>query len=110
VATHLIMANTPVDGRFLVRQSSGVMPGFVLSLVYKGKATHHLIQQNEEGIFTINRRVFGQPPPRSLEDVIRALASDPPAATWPQRLTEFVPVLGSTAADIAAAKTFLGFA
>lgn len=51
-----------VDGRFIVRARGPDYPkDFVLSVVYRGKATHHLITPGSDGFMTINRKTFGDP-------------------------------------------------
>jgi hypothetical protein len=48
------------DGRFIVRVRGPEYPkDFVLSVVFRGKATHHLITPRDDGVMTINKKTFG---------------------------------------------------
>lgn len=44
------------DGTFLVRAREGDASGHVLSVVFRGKATHHLLAAGEGKTLAINRR------------------------------------------------------
>ena len=86
-AEQLLMADTPNNGRFLVRERAGYQGEYVLSLVYQGVPTHHLITRNSDnGIYTVNRKMFGSP--RSLREVIDILHQ--PQLGWPQVLTSYI--------------------
>jgi hypothetical protein len=61
------------NGRFAIRQRiqpEGVSfdtPQFVLVVVYKGRPTQHIIASNEDGILTVNKRMYGDA--RTLKQV-----------------------------------------
>ena len=70
------------DGAFLVR---GPQAKRILSVVYKGKPTHHAIRANSEtGVLEINTKTYGKQT-RSLIGIILHLASAPKG--WPVTLT-----------------------
>ena len=46
------------NGRFLVRQH-GDTNNMVLSLVYRNKATQHLIAKDGDGYLTVNKKRYG---------------------------------------------------
>jgi hypothetical protein len=48
------------DGRFLVRTRSDKPGEYVLCVVYKGKATHHLIAKNGDGFYCVNKKAYGE--------------------------------------------------
>jgi hypothetical protein len=74
------------DGTFLVRRRPNPSE-FVLSLVYQGVPTHHLIAPNDSGILTINKSQYANVSTvHQLMDTLRLPRSD-----WPQRLVDFVP-------------------
>jgi hypothetical protein len=73
------------DGRFLVREHKD--PGrFILSVIFKGKPTHHQIT-TEDGKLTINMKNFGSAPTiearRGAGGKERWIkAADPPVQSW----------------------------
>jgi len=73
------------DGKFLVREHS--QPNqHILSVCYKGRATHHLLSANNEGTWTVNKKVYG--PAGSVAALIELLTSKPPG--WPVALGDHV--------------------
>lgn len=76
------------DGRFLIRKRADAGQ-FVLSLVFKGKATSHLIKPNAEGILCVNGKPYGGKV-KDIESLVTALASKPPG--WPVKLKEYIDV------------------
>lgn len=60
----------------------------VLNVTYNGRPTRHLIEQNGDGIFTVNRKAFGDH--GTLEGLLRALSTDPLPGNWPVRLAKIV--------------------
>lgn len=46
------------DGKFLVRTKKG-SSDLILSVVYKGRPTHHTIQKDEDGHMLVNKRKYG---------------------------------------------------
>jgi hypothetical protein len=64
----------------------------VLSLVYKGKATQHLIAPNDDGILCVNKKPYGGQV-KAIEPLVAALATKP--AGWPVKLKEFIDVSSS---------------
>lgn len=59
-----------IDGNFLLR---GPTNKRVLSVVYKGKPTHHLIATDDDGFFTVNKKKYGES--KSVQEVIKLLQS-----------------------------------
>ena len=49
------------EGSFLVRRRGAVGEEHVLSVVHKGKPSHHLIKQTQDGTWSLNGKVYGQP-------------------------------------------------
>jgi hypothetical protein len=96
-AEALMMANL-TDGRFLVRLRAEVPSDYVLGLVYKGKATHHLVQKNADGVLLVNKKQYGTH--STIEALIDALSSSTPPPGWPLRLGPAIPAApGSVEAD-----------
>jgi len=71
------------DGRFLVRTRSS--NEHVLSVVYKGKGTHHLIRPGENGFLLVNKKQYGES--RTIEELVETLRGS--CKGWPVRLTTF---------------------
>jgi hypothetical protein len=46
------------DGQFCVRTKEGSSI-LALCVVFKGKPTHHMIDKNEDGVMTVNKKAFG---------------------------------------------------
>jgi hypothetical protein len=47
------------DGTFFFRERPENAAEFVLSVVYHGKATHHLVRWANSGFLTVNSKQFG---------------------------------------------------
>jgi len=76
------------DGRYLVRSRDGPNKGeYVLCVVFKSKATHHLIKRNEEGQYIINKKTYGGH--QKIAQLIKQLKTKTPG--WPVVLTMPVP-------------------
>ena len=54
----------------------------MLSVVFKGKPTHHLVSTNEEGQLQVNKKTFGGH--TSIESLVTALGTKQPG--WPVAL------------------------
>ena len=64
-----------VDGTFLIRRRPGA-DEYVLSVVYKGGATHHLVKKDAaSGVFKVNNKSFGNC--TSLEAVCVSFVDSP---------------------------------
>lgn len=73
-------------GKFLIRTKGGSNTNFILSVVYKEKATHHaLVRESEGAEFTLNNTPTGQ---NTLAGVCEAYREKRPK--WPVPLTEGV--------------------
>lgn len=73
------------SGRFLVRTRE--KPGeYVLCVVYKGKATHHLIKV-EDGVCKINKKSYNDP--ATVQELVSNLSKKTPG--WPIPLDKPVP-------------------
>jgi hypothetical protein len=96
------------DGHFLVRERPGVEGEFVLSLIYKGAPTHHLMRKNEDGVITINRKVVGLPAPSTLTEAIKLVTAEICPAGWPLRLRSFPPCDGASEEAVSKAKLHFG--
>jgi hypothetical protein len=57
--TELLMKSAPQEGQFLIRARQKKSEDLVLSVIYKGKATHHLITQEPDGTLLVNKRKYG---------------------------------------------------
>lgn len=76
------------DGRFFVRRRGSDFPDdYVMCVVYRGRPTHHLIQQ-DGGVLNINKKPLGNC--TTLADLVDHLRSPRPGA-WPVGLTDHVP-------------------
>ena len=77
------------NGRFLIRRRPKHDDQFVLSLMYKGNPTQHLIKPDDDGSgnLMINKKVFGGGV-SSIDALVKVLAANPKG--WPAPLTEYV--------------------
>lgn len=91
-ATALLEEAGCEPGQFFVRSRAGKKNEYVLCVAYKGKPTHHLIGKNEDGIYAINKKTFGDFD--KIKPLIMAL-SKPGVKGWPVQLTKPVNVKGS---------------
>lgn len=68
----------------------------VLSIGYKGKPTHHLIDKNEAGVYGVNGKLFGlsEDKATSAKNVLLHLSQSPPG--WPAPFKVVVTPDGST--------------
>eukprot|EP00056_Hartaetosiga_gracilis_P007030 m.103346 g.103346 ORF g.103346 m.103346 type:complete len:746 (+) comp12613_c3_seq4:155-2392(+) len=76
------------DGTFLLRSHQGKEGMFILSAVFSGKDTHHLVAKKDGDRFFLNNKDYGLSA-TSVVEVIEELKS--PVPKWPLLLTE--PVL-----------------
>eukprot|EP00041_Stephanoeca_diplocostata_P017358 m.348471 g.348471 ORF g.348471 m.348471 type:complete len:626 (-) comp20674_c0_seq1:101-1978(-) len=92
---HLSQGEGLIDGRFLVRTRGN---DYVLSVVYKGRPTHHLVARDDEDKLCVNKKRFGTSA-SNIEDLIAALSK--PAKGWPVMLTTYprAPAAAATSAD-----------
>lgn len=70
---------------------------YVLNVCFKGKPTRHLIAPNENGILTINNKVYGEH--KTLKSLIMALSSANLPRGWPVRLSRAIPPSLSTSSS-----------
>ena len=74
------------NGKFIVRIHDEERGRYNLCLVFRERMTVHGIRIDPEGVKTnINKKDYGGF--RTLDELVAGLATDPPAAGWPQRLT-----------------------
>ena len=79
-------------GKFLVRSKGGSTDNFILSVVYKGAATHHMLVRESEGSeFMLNKQSTGA---TTIGGVIDAYRSKRPK--WPVPLTDGVPTANAS--------------
>jgi hypothetical protein len=78
------------DGSFLVRERDGHQGFFVLTVVFRSKATHHLIAP-VDGTYTINKKKYGAGDQTTMQALIETL-SKPGIKGWPVALDK--PCLG----------------
>lgn len=77
-------------GKFLIRSKGGSANDYILSVVYKGAATHHAISRESEGSeFTLNKQPTGA---TNLSDLIEKYRTKRPK--WPVPLKDGVPAAG----------------
>lgn len=69
------------DGDFLVRPRPQKDGDYIISVVFKGKPTHHLATPNESGELVVNKTTFGQ---NTIEGLVKKLAKKQPG--WPAPL------------------------
>jgi len=84
-ATGLLKEHNDEPGFFLIRQHTSPTE-FVISVIYKGKATHHLCVANPDEESTINKKSTGV---KGIEATINKIKNRQPF--WPVPLTNFVP-------------------
>lgn len=93
-------------GKFLFREAKGKPGEYILSVVYKGKGTHHAVATNEEGFLTINKMASDK---TAFDEFIEYLGKKQKAVKWPVPLVEGVPGAAEAAqaaqADAIAAAT-----
>ena len=93
-AAEAVLGPSP-DGTFLVRRR--VNPDeYVLSLMFMGAATHHLIAKNYDGVLEVNKKAYGDN--RAIHTLVDALRL--PRGDWPQPLLDFVPSSEASQGDI----------
>ena len=98
----LLLADGGEDaaGKFLIRRKGTSENDFFISVIYKGKPTHHALSREDEGSeFTLNKNPTGQ---MTLEDCVEHFRSKRPK--WPVPLTEGVPSSGGGGGGGSAAK------
>ncbi|EDQ84906.1 uncharacterized protein MONBRDRAFT_29769 [Monosiga brevicollis MX1] len=97
-AGELIMAHPEVvDGLFFVRGRGADRPGeYVITVVYKGKPTQHLVRQSSKGEeYTVNGKACTDC--TTLGQVVKFLRSAHPF--WPVPLKDHVPAQGRSRSD-----------
>lgn len=57
-STEIMKEGHASDGDFLVRLRDPGSADYILVLIFKGKPTHHLMHKNEQGQWTINKKVY----------------------------------------------------
>ena len=88
-AEELLLADGGEDatGKFLVRRKGKSENDFFISVIYKGKPTHHTLSREDDGAeFTLNKQPSGQ---TTLEDCVEHYRSKQPK--WPVPLKDHVP-------------------
>jgi hypothetical protein len=83
------------DGRFLVWERSGprTVTEYVVSVIFKGKPTHHMVVSRDDGVLTINQQSFGDR--RTITDLVKTLGHKQKG--WPVALN--MPVLVPDVSD-----------
>jgi len=76
------------EGSFCVRARGGVPDEYVLCVVYKGNATHHLIKKADDGNLSVNKKQYGQH--TTIEQLIGKLGKLG-VPGWPVRLIGLEP-------------------
>lgn len=56
-AEQRVQAVSSDDGTFLLRKDKGKQ---TLVVMYKGKPTHHLIEKDDDGNLTVNKKKYGE--------------------------------------------------
>jgi len=80
------------DGRFLIRAREGEKGQYVLALVFKGKASQHLIAPNAGGKLLVNKKGYGSPQ-TDIGALVAELAKKP--AGWPVKFKEYIDTSGA---------------
>jgi hypothetical protein len=79
----------------LVRKHPTKPAKWILTIVFKGRGTHHAIEKGEDGNLAINGKTYGEPA-ATLENLVTELKRKPKG--WPVLLTKIVKADGSTMA------------
>eukprot|EP00054_Salpingoeca_dolichothecata_P030073 m.241623 g.241623 ORF g.241623 m.241623 type:complete len:790 (+) comp26590_c1_seq1:61-2430(+) len=82
------------NGKFLVRPRANQAGEYILSVVFKGRPTHHLVKPGDSGSMVINGKAYGSP--ADLEELITLLSSEQLPKGWPVRLTKNALPTGSS--------------
>jgi len=82
------------NGRFLLRRREQKSE-YVLTLVFKDKVTQHLVAKNDAGLWTVNKKAYGNH--KALPAMVMACAKDPLPKGWPVKLSEGVTTGGKVA-------------
>lgn len=102
LAGSMLLAGSTTNGAFLVRKRTTAVEAntYALTVVWKGKPTHHLIARNSSGNMTIrngSRTVYGSRT-TDIGSLIAELAATPGSGEtgfWPVALTEYVDTNGT---------------
>eukprot|EP00049_Salpingoeca_infusionum_P008471 m.139684 g.139684 ORF g.139684 m.139684 type:complete len:1260 (-) comp14026_c0_seq2:430-4209(-) len=87
-----VLLNGKQDGAFLFRARGGGASGFIISVVYKGKPTHHLAVKPEgQSSFVVNKKSYGTA--ETVEQLAELLATK--GTGWPAPLTQGIDVNGN---------------
>ena len=86
------------DGRYFAWPRNGHKGQYVLSFVFKGKPTHHLVSPNEDGQLQVNKRTFGGH--TSIESLVKVLGKRQQG--WPVALS--TPLVNASAAATASSQ------
>jgi len=87
----LTEGGTVAPGKFLVRKHKEAGK-YVLSIGFKGKATHHICSKNDADIYTVNTKDYGGSQ-KNIAQLIKYLKTKPPG--WPVKFADYVPVDGA---------------
>lgn len=102
LSVHDVMDNAAADallgtgttGKYLVRRRAQ-NNSFALSVTYKGKPTHHLMQPDESGVWCVNKKSYGLQA-SSAEELITALSGPNLPKGWPVQLKTAVHAGGTS--------------
>lgn len=83
----LLGSGEDTKGKYLVRRGKSPQK-FVLSIMFKGKPTHHMCSQGDDGYFTVNNKSYDSQA-TTIKELIEHLQTKPEG--WPVRLRSFVP-------------------
>ena len=83
----LTEGGTVAPGKFLVRKHKEAGK-YVLSIGFKGKATHHICSKNDADIYTVNTKDYGGSQ-KNIAQLIKYLKTKPPG--WPVKFADYVP-------------------
>lgn len=92
-ADTLLLGGGGKQGRFFVRPHPNQTDAFIVSVMFKGKPTHHKSEKGEDGFFVINGKQLG-PKATTIEQLVAALATKPKG--WPVNFAEIVKPDGSS--------------
>ena len=92
-ADTLLLGGGGKQGRFFVRPHPNQTDAFIVSIMFKGKPTHHKSEKGEDGFFVINGKQLG-PKATTIEQLVAALATKPKG--WPVNFAEIVKPDGSS--------------
>ena len=86
----ILMQGSSGDGSFVIRDTIGnpnLAGTWTMSIVYRGKPTHHLVSRDASGTLLISKKDWSSGEWRNLGQLVASLSSNTLPPGWPVRLT-----------------------